>query len=174
MSSSAFGAKKAWGSLSYSPFRFFLGAARPLLQAKFLTSKTKDGTRHYSGPCGDNGGWRSQKVMDLLGPQSRTNRPTGDGCHWPGLALPGQSSRCMTSSWNMDVWVFKSLPLRQAKVGVRSSGKGAADPVMPSRAHLVLAAKPGFHRVEESNTEYPDSGGICKKNPASGVGCGSS
>ena len=80
----------------------------------------------------------------------------------------------MTSSWTMDVWVFKSLPLRQAKVGVRSSGKGAADPVMPSRARLVLAAKPGFHRLEETNTEYPDSGEVCKKNPASGVGCGSS
>ena len=51
----------------------------------------------------------------------------------------------------MDIWVFKSLPLRQAEVGVRSSGKGAADPVMPSRADLVLVVKPGFHRLEESN-----------------------
>ena len=67
----------------------------------------------------------------------------------------------MTSSRSLDVWVFRSLPLRQAKVGVRSSGKGAADPVMPSRAHLVLAAKPGFHRPEESNIEYLDSGGLC-------------
>lgn len=32
---------KRLGAPSYSPFRFFLGAARPLLQAKFLTSKTK-------------------------------------------------------------------------------------------------------------------------------------
>ena len=67
----------------------------------------------------------------------------------------------MTSSQTLDVWVFRSLPLRQAKVGVRSSGKGVADPVIPSRAHLVLAAKPGFHRSEESNIEYPDSGGVC-------------
>ena len=61
----------------------------------------------------------------------------------------------------MDIWVFKSLPLRQAEVGVRSSGKGAADPEMPSRADLVLVVKPGFHRLEESNIEYPDSGGVC-------------
>lgn len=67
----------------------------------------------------------------------------------------------MISSRTMDIWVFKSLPLRQAEVGVRSSGKGAADPVMQSRAHLVLAVKPGFHGLEESNIEYPDSGGVC-------------
>ena len=63
-------------------------------------------------------------------------------------------------------------------VGLVMTSKGTYTemhlPVMPSRAHLVLAAKPGFHRLEESNTEYPDSGGICKKNPASGVGCDSS
>lgn len=34
-------------------------------------------------------GWYSQQVMDLSGWQSRTERPMGDGCCWPGLTPPG-------------------------------------------------------------------------------------